>query len=168
MEAANTPALVGVPKPDAEMASGEAVGEPLEGVAPRELEEREDEPRSPKKHKSGTSQTKRSSEADVEELHQQMQDEAATGAAVGDGGAVVESGPLPAAGSRGPRPHMSLVGSPDASSGGTDMVDIGHLSLYLCSGFREARKRGTVQKTVSEIFSPPRVSAQAQLVGWRP
>ena len=78
MEAANTPALVGVPDPDAEMASGEAVGEPLERVAPRELEEREDEPRSPKKHKSGTSQ--------------QMQDEAATGAAVGDGGAVVESG----------------------------------------------------------------------------
>lgn len=154
MEAANTPALVGVPEPDAEMASGEAVGEPLERVAPRELEEREDEPRSPKKHKSGTSQ--------------QMQDEAATGAAVGDGGAVVESGPLPAAGSRGPRPHMSLVGSPDASSGGTDMVDIGHLSLYLCSVFREARKRGTVQKTVSEIFSPPRVLAQAQLVGWRP
>ena len=33
---------------------------------------------------------------------------------------------------------------------------------------REARKKGTVQKTVSEILSPPRVSAQAQLVGLRP
>jgi len=91
--------LVGIPEPDAEMASGEAVGEPLERVAPRELEEREDEPRSPKKHKSGTSRIKRSSEADVEELHQQMQEEVP---AVG----AVESRPIPAAGSNDPRPHI--------------------------------------------------------------
>ena len=161
VEAANVPALVGIPEPDAEMASGEAVGEPLERVAPRELEEREEEPRSPKKHKSGTSRTKRSPEADVEELHQQMQEEVpAEGAA--------ESGPIPAAGSNDPRPHMPPVAPPDASPGGDDMVDIGHLSMCLCSVLRAARKKGNVQKTVSEIFSPPRVSAQAQLVGLRP
>ena len=33
---------------------------------------------------------------------------------------------------------------------------------------RGARKKGNVQKTVSEVFSPPIVSAQAQLVGLRP
>ena len=109
MEAANAPALVGAPEPDAEITLGEAVGEPLERVAPRENEEREDEPRSPKKQRSGTGRTKRSSEADIEELHQQMQDEAVAGAAVDDGGAMVESGPLPAAGRRDPHPHVETT-----------------------------------------------------------
>ncbi|CAK8997551.1 unnamed protein product [Durusdinium trenchii] len=78
VEAASVPALVGVPEPDAEMALGEAVGEPLERVARRELEDRGEHPGSPKKkQKSGGHRTKRSAQADIEELHHQMQDEAA-------------------------------------------------------------------------------------------
>ena len=103
MEAASVPALVGVPEPDAEMASGEAVGE-LERVARRELEDRGEDPGSPKKkQKSDARRTKRSSEADIEELHhRQMQDEAAAGAVVDEEGAVV-MGPLPSAGSTDPQ-----------------------------------------------------------------
>ena len=89
MEAASVPALVGVPEPDAEMASGEAVGE-LERVARRELEDRGEDPGSPKKkQKSDARRTKRSSEADIEELRRQMQGEAGAGAVVDDEGAVV-------------------------------------------------------------------------------
>ena len=47
-------------------------------------------------------------------------------------------------------------------------MDLGHFSFWLCSVLRDVRKKGKVQKTVSEIFSPPRVSAQAQLVGLHP
>ena len=168
VEAASVPALVGVPEPDAEMASGEAVGEPLERVARRELEDRGEDPGSPKKkQRSGGQRTKRSSEADIEELHHQMQDEATAGAVVDDEGAVV-MGPLPSAGSTDPQPPRVPVAAPDVSSGGSGTMDLGHLSVCLCSVLRDARKKGNVQKTVSEIFSPPRVSAQAQLVGLRP
>ena len=64
---------IGVPEPDAEMASGEAVGQPLERVARREREDRGDDPASPKKkQKSGARRAKRDAEADIEELCRQI------------------------------------------------------------------------------------------------
>ena len=83
-----------------EMASlGQAVEPLVERVARRDLEDRGDDPGSPKKkQKSGARQAKRGPEADIEELHHQMQDEAVAGAVVDEEGAVV-MGPLPSAGS---------------------------------------------------------------------
>ena len=170
VEAASAPALVGAPEPDAEMVSGEAIGEPLEGMflaARRELEDREEE-RNPKKQKASSSRTKRRSDDDIEDLHQQMQDESVADATMDHDEAVVEIGPLPSAGSRDPQSDRPAIASPGASPGGSEALDFGQLSVCLCAVLRESRQKGTIKNTVSEIFSPPRVSAQAQLVGLRP
>ena len=160
-EIAAEPVLAGTPEPDAEMAAGEAVGEPLERIAPRELEDREKETRQSKRQKS-PSKAKRSSDQDVEDLHHSSQ---AEGAKDQEADAVMETGPLPSTGSGDAQPERPAVARPDVSSGG---LDIGHLSVCLCSILRDARKNGTVHGVVSEIFSPPRVAAQAQLAGLRP
>ena len=163
VDAADVPALVDRPEPDAEMAAGEAAGEPLDRVAPQELMEREAETREKKRQKPDKARDKRKSDEDVEDLHhrvtagdkESMQEEVASGS----GGQ--------ATGSRDAQPERPAVDTPDASSGG-DVLDIGQLSICLCSVLREARKTGKIKNTVSEIFSPPRVAAQAQLVGMRP
>ena len=71
-------------------------------------------------------------------------------------------GPLPSASSRDAQPERQPEGCSATSAG--DPVELGQLTQCLCAVRRDARKQGTI----SEIFSPPRVAAQAQLVGMRP
>ena len=74
MEAADAPALVGAPAPDAEMAAGEAAGEPLEGpaitAAQRKREQDRDAP-SPKRHKKA----EKKGDKRQPDLHHRMQGE---------------------------------------------------------------------------------------------
>ena len=150
-EAGEEPVLEGRPQPDAEMAAEEAAGAPLERIAPRELERREEE-REPKRRRGQDKKNekkgekKREAEVEVEELHDQEARTVSEGASSSSAQApmAVETPPVP-----------------DASSGsqeGTNpALDISSLTECLCSVVRRA-----------EIFSPPRVAAQAQLVGMRP
>ena len=156
IEAGEEPVLEGRPQPDAEMAAEEAAGAPLESDAPRELERREEE-REPKRRrgqdKKGDKkgEKKREAEVEIEDLHDQEARRVPEGASSSSARApmAVEAPPVP-----------------DVSSGSQEgmdtALDIG--SLCLCSVLRRARKEGVI----SEIFSPPRVAAQAQLVGMRP
>ena len=146
------PVLLGRSEPDSEMAAGEAAGEPEVRVAPRELESGE-EAREPRRQKLKVKKgDKRAPEIEVEELHAREQNRENPGgeASSSRGADQVDIDPQPP--------------GPDASSGaggveGTEM-NIG----CLCAILRKARKEGVI----SEIFSPPRVAAQAQLVGMRP
>lgn len=139
---------------DVEMAAGEAAGEPLaDAEAGSEIRRREVEREdSPKRRKGGSpvpKGEKRTAQVEVEELHAQAQQA---------GG--------PASGST-DRPAQ------DASSGavvagsapaGERQQESNQEMLHLCSLLREVVARGKV----AEIFSPPRVAAQAQVVGLAP
>ncbi|CAE7546001.1 unnamed protein product [Symbiodinium natans] len=166
--AANAPVLVGAPEPDAEMAAGEAAGEPLERNVAKDLREREEARggSSEKKRRQERKGNKRVPDEDLEELHQRMQAESAKGKPEDDSGAVVEMGPLPSAGSRDPQPERQPVDPSAGSAGGNGdgEIELGQLTECLCAVLRDARAKGTI----SEIFSPPRVAAQAHVVGMRP
>ncbi|CAE7031422.1 unnamed protein product [Symbiodinium sp. CCMP2592] len=158
--AANAPVLVGAPEPDAEMAAGEAAGEPEPRGAARELQEREDvrdgSPR--KKRKEGKKKgEKRDAEEDVEVLHERMQQ------ADGGGEEATVMGPLPSAGSRDPQPERVPEPSAD-SAGGSGAMALNQFTECLCAVLRDARAKGTVK----EVFSVPRVAAQAQVKAMRP
>ena len=146
------PVLLGRPEPDSEMAAGEAAGEPEVRVAPRELESRE-EAREPKRQKlKGKKGDKRAPEIEVEELHAREQNRENPGgeASSSRGADQVDTDPQPP--------------GPDASSGAGGAESTEMNIGCLCAILRKARKEGVI----SEIFSPPRVAAQAQLVGMRP
>ena len=149
---AEEPVLLGRPEPDSEMAAGEAAGEPETRSAPRELESRE-EAREPKRQKTKAKKgDKRPPEVEVEELHEREQNRKNPGGE--------------ASSSRGEGQLLSAAEppGPDASSGAGGN-DSNEMNLgCLCAILRKARKEGVI----SEIFSPPRVAAQAQLVGMRP
>ena len=166
--AASAPVLVGAPEPDAEMAAGEAAGEPLERNVAKDLREREEARggSSEKKRRQERKGNKRVPDEDLEELHQRMQAESARGKPEDDSGAVVEMGPLPSAGSRDPQPERQPVEPSAGSAGGNGdgEIELGQLTECLCAVLRDARAKGTI----SEIFSPPRVAAQAHVVGMRP
>ena len=161
--------VVGVPEPDAEMASGEAGGEPSERPV-CDLEQREAALESQslkRRRKDATKKSgKRSPEEDVEVLHEKAQPEklAASGKQVDDSGAVIEVGPLPSAASREAQPERTCVASSASAAGDEAMLELGQFTECLCAVLRDARTKGTI----SEIFSPPRVAAQAQIVGMRP
>ena len=134
------------------MAAGEAAGEPETRSAPRELESRE-EAREPKRQKTKAKKgDKRPPEVEVEELHEREQNRKNPG---GEASSSRGEGQLSVA---------AEPPGPDASSGAGGN-DINEMNLgCLCAILRKARKEGVI----SEIFSPPRVAAQAQLVGMRP
>ena len=107
VEAADAPALVGAPAPHAEMAAGEAAGEPLKGPAAAELPKRKQErdAQSRKRHKKAERKgDKRQPHQDIEDLHHRMQSEATQTRTQHDLEPVV-MGPLPSAGSRDVQPE---------------------------------------------------------------
>ena len=152
---ADVPALQDRPPADDEMAAGEAVGEPLdEPRASEELkrreEHREEELMSPKRHRGAERRgEKRQPVEEIEDLH---------AAAAGEGGGGSSSSTS--------RPQVDTVSGDSPGS----VIPTGEQSgeakevMYLCSLLKEVAKRGKV----AEIFSPPRVAAQAQVVGLHP
>ncbi|CAE7358585.1 unnamed protein product [Symbiodinium sp. CCMP2592] len=111
-----------------------------------------------KKRKEGKKKgEKRDADEDVEVLHEKMQQ------ADGGGEEATVMGPLPSAGSR--DPQQERVPEPSAdSAGGSGAMALNQFTECLCAVLRDARAKGTVK----EVFSVPRVAAQAQVKAMRP
>ena len=152
--AEGVPALQDRPPADDEMAAGEAVGEPIEDArVPDELKRREElRDESPKRQRMTDKKgEKRSPVQEIEDLHAESQGQGSS---------------EPSSGSGLVRPQADAV--PGDSSGSGNPVG-GHDAenaevMYLCSLLKQVIKKGKV----AEIFSPPRVAAQAQVVGLHP
>ncbi|CAL1173780.1 unnamed protein product, partial [Cladocopium goreaui] len=132
---------------DAEMDASEAVGEPLVDTDFRgELRQREQEREgSPKRQKQEQSRgEKRSSQVDVEDLYNESSAQAS--------------------GSAGPPAPDASSGVPEGAAAAPTSPETNQEMLHLCSLLKDVIAKGKV----AEIFSPPRVAAQAQVVGLAP
>ena len=129
------------------MDASEAVGEPLVDTDFRgELRQREQEREgSPKRQKQEQSRgEKRSSQVDVEDLYNESSAQAS--------------------GSAGPPAPDASSGVPEGAAAAPTSPETNQEMLHLCSLLKDVIAKGKV----AEIFSPPRVAAQAQVVGLAP